>query len=579
MDTALLKIDAQLTLNKNLDYFPSPKPNLSLWVHNEACIGCPSIFAQPVANNGNNTGSVETNFPATLFIRDGDQDLCNLTKKFRENGLYCLRVDGEAGTGMAECTLYATDEGREPGLFILYAFLIYFALFALLFLFRHSKFKSAVRQAAYSVKGFILRRESMTLDLGVNGATNAGLLESPGYTVEIAAPTKQRLKSLDTFRGLSIVIMIFVNYKGGGYWYFRHSYWNGLTLADLPFPWFMFIMGTSMALSFKNLQRISRWGVFWKVVKRACWLFLLGLALNSGHNNDLSRLRIPGVLQRFSVTYLVVALMEIIFTGPSPDEVIVQTWWAPVRDIVDSWPQWLIMMAAVSLHTSLIFLMPVPNCPKGYLGPGGLHDDGQYYNCTGGATGYVDQVVFGINHMYGHPTCKQIYDNQVPFDPEGLLGCLTATLTVFLGLQAGKVIRTYGGKEQRMKRFAIWSLACGVIAAILCKCGKEGGWIPVNKNLWSLSYVLTTASFAYFMLLVLFWVVDIKQWWSGKPMFYAGMNAIALYLGHEILGDYFPLKWKTESNHEWTLFFSCWGTTFWTLVAYKMYSEKIFISL
>lgn len=111
-------------------------------------------------------------------------------------------------------------------------------------------------------------------------------------------------------------------------------------------------------------------------------------------------------------------------------------------------------------------------------GPGGLHEGGQYFNCTGGATGYIDRWVFGDNHMYGHPTCKRIYLTETPFDPEGFLGCITATFTVFLGLQAGKIVRTYGHYGQRMRRFACWSAVCGVFAAILCRGSQNDGWIP-----------------------------------------------------------------------------------------------------
>lgn len=76
--------------------------------------------------------------------------------------------------------------------------------------------------------------------------------------------------------------------------------------------------------------------------------------------------RIPGVLQRFAVTYFVVATLELVFKSES--EEIPQTWWAPLRDIVDSWAQWFIMIAMIALHTAFTFLLPVPGCPKGYLG-------------------------------------------------------------------------------------------------------------------------------------------------------------------------------------------------------------------
>ena len=314
-----------------------------------------------------------------------------------------------------------------------------------------------------------------------------------------------------------------------------------------------------------------------RVVRRTALLFLLGLTLNSKRSNDLDQLRIPGVLQRFAVTYFIVSLLEIVFHANSDE--ITQAWWAPLRDVVDSWAQWFVIIAMIVLHTAITFLMPVPGCPEGYLGPGGLHEGGRFFNCTGGATGYIDRQIFGDDHMYSHPTCRKIYSTQTPFDPEGVLGCLTATFTVFLGLQAGKIVRTYGHQTQRIRRFAAWSAGCGVIATVLCRGTQNDGWIPLNKNLWSLSFVLALASMAFFLLMALFYVIDVKGWWSGKPLIFPGMNAIILFMGHEILEDYFPLRWKSKNNHEMTLFFSCWGATFWTFVAYKLYKKKIFISL
>jgi hypothetical protein len=135
-----------------------------------------------------------------------------------------------------------------------------------------------------------------------------------------------RLNSLDTFRGFSLCIMIFVNYGGGGYWFFNHAPWHGLTLADLVFPWFMWMMGVSMALSFSALGLVvadpvvsnasgtlhapeyqpAPWSAWAKVVQRAMILFGLGLFLNDG--NDYKNWRIPGVLQYFGVSYFVTSM-------------------------------------------------------------------------------------------------------------------------------------------------------------------------------------------------------------------------------------------------------------------------------
>ncbi|CAG2067084.1 unnamed protein product, partial [Timema podura] len=129
---------------------------------------------------------------------------------------------------------------------------------------------------------------------------------------------KTRMRSLDVFRGICIAVMIFVNYGGGQYWFFKHSTWNGLTIADLVFPWFLWIMGVSVALSLRSQLRssVSRWKLFKKVLCRSIVLVSLGILLNSIANakhtksTSLASLRLPGVLQRIGLSYFIVATLE-----------------------------------------------------------------------------------------------------------------------------------------------------------------------------------------------------------------------------------------------------------------------------
>jgi len=116
---------------------------------------------------------------------------------------------------------------------------------------------------------------------------------------EARTKSSSRLLSLDTFRGMCLMIMIFVNYGGGGYWFFDHSSWNGLTVADLVFPWFMWIMGVSMALGFKaaSSKGSSSSSLLLTSIRRAATLIGLGLFLNSGGMDDVQHWRLPGVLQ------------------------------------------------------------------------------------------------------------------------------------------------------------------------------------------------------------------------------------------------------------------------------------------
>lgn len=90
-----------------------------------------------------------------------------------------------------------------------------------------------------------------------------------------------------------------------------------------------------------------------------------------------------------------------------------------LRDILNNWAQWLIILAIVAMHILITFLLPVPNCPTGYLGPGGYYHFGKFPNCTGGAAGYIDRLVFG-SHMYSK-TENPVYGTILPHDPEGIL--------------------------------------------------------------------------------------------------------------------------------------------------------------
>ena len=394
---------------------------------------------------------------------------------------------------------------------------------------------------------------------------------------------KERLKSLDTFRGISLVIMIFVNYGGGHYWFFNHSKWNGLTVADLVFPWFVWIMGTAMAFSFRsiNQQETRRLKIFLKILRRSIVLFALGLLVSSAGKKDpvdFTQIRIMGVLQRFSLTYLIVATLHLIFTTPVNKNA--NTAIRPFRDILNYWQEWIIHLMFVMIHLLLTFFLKVPGCPKGYLGPGGLANDGEQAECTGGASGYIDRQVFGDAHVYQHPTCTDVFKCTVPYEPEGLLGTLTSCFLCFLGLQAGKILVTYSDPLERVTRFLVWGVLLGAIAAILCKCSKDDGWIPINKNLWSLSFVLALSAMAFFLFTFCYLTVDVFGFWTGAPFFFPGMNSIVIYVAHEFFSQPFNTFWNiTPGSHAIALLVDSMDATLWILVAFFLYVKGIFISV
>ena len=225
--------------------------------------------------------------------------------------------------------------------------------------------------------------------------------------------------------------------------------------------------------------------------------------------------------------------------------------------------QWAVMGGLGAIYLGVQFLWPVPGCPTGYLGAGGLADGGAYPTCTGGAHRVWDSALFGA-HFDQHPTCSGsdgVYQCG-PHDPEGALGGLSAAWMAWLGLVAGRALvlqRELAGEGA--SRAAARPLAARLLAAAaalcllggaLCGFRKEGGWIPVNKNLWSPSFVLILAGWANALLAALFAVVDAAKWWDGAPFRFVGANSLAVYFISETLHKTAPLVtyWNDQGNFQ-----------------------------
>lgn len=306
-------------------------------------------------------------------------------------------------------------------------------------------------------------------------------------TIPLHAFTK-RLKSLDVFRGLTIALMIIVNSPGHSnpYLMLDHSVWNGCTLADLVFPFFIVIVGMSSVLALSNLKAkgIPTSELFKKIVWRSAYIFFLGLLLNACPNHfDLETIRIPGVLQRIAVCYFFSAFLFI--------STRMQT-------------QLIIMLVLLLGYACLMtFISP--------LGPNTAS-----LTLEGNLVGYVDRLLLAPRHLY-----------TPVFDPEGLLSTLPSIASALLGNLIGFCLISSKIKQQILHRM----IAAGVFLALL-------GWawratLPLNKALWSSSYVLWTGGLALMVFSIIYGLIEIKGWirWS-KPFDLFGRHALLAYILH-----------------------------------------------
>jgi len=213
------------------------------------------------------------------------------------------------------------------------------------------------------------------------------------------------------------------------------------------------------------------------------------------------------------------------------------------------------------------------------MGPGGkLGDYGLYVNCTGGIARYIDTKVFGWNHIYTTPTCQPIYLTEY-YDPEGILGNLTSIFLCFCGVQVGRILLFHKDHINRLVRWGIWGILLGGIGTALCWARQEGGWIPINKNLWSLSFVLVMGGTGNLVLSFCYLLIDILDFWNGAPFLYIGMNSILIYVGSELLGNIFPFNFNSAPTHFLRLTRSLLGMTVWLLISFYLYLHKFFVNI
>lgn len=295
----------------------------------------------------------------------------------------------------------------------------------------------------------------------------------------------KRSLALDVFRGITIAAMIVVNNPGSWQYVYpplRHAQWHGLTPTDLVFPFFLFAVGAAMAFSIENIHDTKAY--FKKVIWRSLSLFAAGWVLMAfpfiWQNWDYSGFRYMGVLQRIAICYGVAAII-IRYTNQHQ----------------------IISLCFAGLGAYWVML---------YLG-GDLSLAGNFVR-------FVDTMVLGERHLY------QL--EGIPFDPEGLISTIPAIITVLFGYLAGSSL-----KEDFTWNKIIHLFYGGLFLLILGLVWHFA--FPINKKLWTSSFVLSTAGIASIVMAMLVWVTQVKAW--EKPLLpfkVLGRNAIVLYFLSEL---------------------------------------------
>jgi predicted acyltransferase len=331
--------------------------------------------------------------------------------------------------------------------------------------------------------------------------------------------------SLDVFRGITIAAMILVNDPGSWshvYAPLEHAEWNGWTPTDLIFPFFLFIAGVSMTLSFASrvARGMTRGSTAIHVVRRSLLIFAIGLFLNGFPFFDLQTIRIMGVLQRIALCYLAAGLLYLATfrrDTVADGKVRVSANIGAIAGVA------LILLVGYWL---LMTFVPVPGYGAGNLGR------------SENLGAYIDRALMG-----GH-----LWSESKTWDPEGVLSTFPAIATALIGILAGEWLRS----EQRGGRKVLGLVIAG---AFLMLAGRLlHPYFPINKNLWTSTYVLFTGGFAMLLLALCYWVVDLRGWrkWAA-PFLVFGMNAIVAYAVAAIVAETSIDFEFSSGSRAWTL--------------------------
>ncbi|MET7001597.1 acyltransferase family protein [Chitinophaga defluvii] len=309
----------------------------------------------------------------------------------------------------------------------------------------------------------------------------------------------QRFLPLDIFRGMTVCFMIIVNTPGGpeSYGILNHAHWHGCTPTDLVFPSFLFAVGNAMSFSMKKYELLGNAAVLSKIFKRTFIIFLLGFlmywlpfvrpAADGGLEMiPISETRILGVLQRIALCYCMASLIIHYFSK-----------------------KWVWTISAIFLfgYWAILWYCGTP---------------GDQYGIHGNAGMALDKFVMGDAHLYK--------GEGFPFDPEGILSTFPAVVNVVAGYYAGLFVQQQGKTTAGLTRLIV----AGAILIVLALLWNTA--FPINKKLWTSSYVLYTVGIDLLLLSLLIYIIDIKSITGWTGFFHVfGKNPLFLYLLSEVL--------------------------------------------
>lgn len=361
---------------------------------------------------------------------------------------------------------------------------------------------------------------------------------------------KERLISLDFFRGLTILLMIVVNTPGSWshvYPPLLHAEWHGITPTDLVFPFFLFIVGVSIVLAYKTKidSGTVEFKIYQKIFKRAAIIFSLGLFLALFPKFDFSNLRVAGVLQRIAIVFLVCSILY-----------LHTSWKTQVK----------ICAIGLIAYCMAMSFVPFPGGSAGILEPGNNF------------AAFIDSYLLP-GRMY-----------QKTWDPEGVFSTIPAIGTGLTGMLIGHLITSNNDRHKKI----IWIFAWGFILFVL---GNVWSWFfPLNKNLWTSSYVLFTSGLATMFLGCSMWIIDELQIQRGTKLgIVFGANAITAYVLHGIIWRLFqiPISGDAGIQRLWMDGLSSVGfdprfvSLLWALaymmlvylIVLVMYKKKVFLKI